>query len=493
MRRLASALILVPAMAFFSCNNNSGTAEVPLADSVKTVSFDFKGWLKHLKPVEQPVYIYNLQDIDSTLGPFAQSGFHSVSAGIVSRHKNYVAIVAQCIFKKDEPANTVLLLVYSPDGKEIARQEIGSDKDETKNDETNSVHKWPEFLNDSTFWVKESWYSHKKGDDNGDSKARMKQYRIDYTGKVTAIPQETVAFDAYAGRFKPLTVPLTITYPSLAGLKPVSLQTPYLDFTEWMYFEQVDLYHYGKIALPGKGTYLLYATGQLNGGESVMDSTVQLVYHSPDGKESSSIRLNGYSGSEGYYAASKNASIAADGTIRVIEESNDEEGYGGEIYFPSHLEDEVTYTPIEGAKLKRQVVGKNFVTEELSANDLKELLATRRSNYAANTQPNTEFDQSLYSIQRNDIVLVRLHVYDNGGEQLVELYTIKPDLKVLDRYILLNTLKSMPYDKVKAADDVALEGENHKADNLQTLNGPAIFTLKDKVLQITPEGKFQVQ
>ncbi|MBC9933451.1 hypothetical protein [Chitinophaga qingshengii] len=493
MRRLATVLILVPAMAFFSCNNSSSTGEVPLADSVKTVSFDFKEWLKHLKPVEPPVNTYDLENIDSTLGPFAQSGFHSVSAGIVSRHKNYVAIAAQCIFKKDNYDNTVLLLVYSPDGKEIARQEIGSDKDETKNNETNSMHKWPEFLNDTTFWVKETWYTQKKGDDVGDSKARMKQFRIDYTGKITAVPQETVTFDAYASRFKPLTIPFTITYPNVAGLKPVSLQTPFLDFSEWIYFEKVDPYHYGKIDLPGKGTYLLYATGQLNGGESVMDSTVQLVYHSPDGKESSSIRLNGYSGSEGYYTASKNASIAADGTIRVIEESNDNGGTGEELYFGNTMEDEVTYTPKEGGKLKRQLVKKNFITEELSVNDLKELLANRRSNYAANTEPKTEIDQSLYSIQRNDIVLVRMHVYDNGAEQLVELYTIKPDLKVLDRYVLLNTLKSMPYDKVKAADDVALEGEHYKADNLQILNGPAIVTLKDKVLQITPEGKFQVQ
>lgn len=493
MRRLASLLILLPAMAFFSCNNNSGAAKEPVADSVKTVAFDFKAWLKHLKAIEQPLYSYNLENIDSTLGPFAQSGFHSVSAGILSRQKNYVAIAAQCMYNKDDQNTIMLLLIYSPDGKEIARQEIGMNKEESKNDESNSVHKWPEFINDTTFWVKESWYSMKKGATEGESKARIKQFRINYQGQVESVPQETIPFDTYAGRFKPLTTPFTVNY-SLTGLQPVSLLTPYYDFSELIYFEKIQLYHYGRINLPGKGTYLLYTAGQLEGGESVMDSTVQLVYYTPDGKESSSIRLNGYTGSEGYYESFSRAAISADGTVSVTEETNDE-GMGGDLFFTYKLENDIKYTPGEGAKFKRQIVGKNFTANEFTAADLKEMLAARRKNYGGTTQMDTEFDQPLYSIHRDETIYVRLHVYDDGNDQLVELYTVGTDLRVLDRYVAYNNLKKVPYEKASARDNVSLEGEIERDDVAvkQTLNGPAIITLKDKVLLITPEGKFQTK
>ncbi|SKA42945.1 hypothetical protein SAMN04488128_10660 [Chitinophaga eiseniae] len=493
MRRLASLLILLPAMAFFSCNHSSSAAKEPVADSVKTVAFDFKGWLKHLKTIPHPVHGYDLESIDSALGPFAQSGFASVSAGIVARQQNYLAIAAQGFYKKDSDSSVMLLLIYSPDGKEIGRQEVGMSKEETRGDESNSIHKWPEFLNDSTFWVKETWYTLKKGATNGESKARIKQYRISYQGQINAVPQETVPFDTYAGRFKTLATPFTATY-SLTGLQPVSLLTPYFDFSDLIYFEQIKLFHYGKIPVPGKGMYLLYAVGSLEGGESVMDSTVQLVYHTTDGKESSSIRLNGYIGSEGYYSASKNAVVAADGTIRVTEESNDEDGVGGEVGFIFKSEELAVYTPEAGGKFKRELAGKNFNSAEFNPADMKELLATRRSNYDA-ASLDTEFEQSLFSVLRDETIYVRMHVYDNGGEQLVEIYTVGTDLRVLDRYVVYNNLKKTPYEKVSARDNVSVDGEIERDDTVHKLpvNGPVTITLKDKVLLITPEGKFQAQ
>lgn len=480
-------------MAFFSCNN-SGAAKEPVADSVKTVAFDFKGWLKQLKPVEMPLYSYGLESIDSTLGPFAQSGFYHVSAGILSRQKNYIAIAAQCMYKKDDQASIMLLLIYSPDGKEIARQEIGMEKEETKNGESNAVHKWPEFINDSTFWVKETWYTRKKDATDGESKARIKQFRITAQGQVEAVPQETIPFDTYAGRFKPLTTPFTVQW-NMIGLQPVSLLTPYYDFSELIYFEKIKLYHYGRINVPGKGVYLLYSAGPLESGESVMDSTVQLVYYTPDGKESSSIRLNGYTGSEGYYESYSHASIAADGTVSVTEETNDE-GVGGDLFFTYRLEDDMKYTPDAGAKFKRQMVGRNFIVDEFTPAGLKEMLAARRNNYNATVDIDTEFDQSLFTIHRDETTYVRLHVFDNGSEQLVEIYTVGTDLKVLDRYVAYNNLKKIPYEKASAHDNVSVEGEIERDDNAvkQTkLDGTAMMSLRDKLIVITPEGKFEVR
>ncbi|NLR68400.1 hypothetical protein HGH92_29100 [Chitinophaga varians] len=493
MRRLASLLILVPAMAFFSCNN-SGAAKEPVADSVKTVAFDFKGWLKHLKPVEMPLYSYGLENIDSTLGPFAQSGFYSVSAGILSRQKNYIAIAAQCMYKKDDQTSVMLLLIYSPEGKEIARQEIGMDKEETKNGESNAVHKWPEFINDSTFWVKESWYTRKKDATDGESKARIKQFRITGQGLVEAVPQETIPFDTYASRFKTLATPFTVQW-NMTGLQPVSLLTPYYDFSELIYFEKIKLYHYGRINVPGKGVYLLYSAGPLESGESVMDSTVQLVYYTPDGKESSSVRLNGYTGSEGIYESASHAAIAADGTITVTEETNDE-GVGGDLFFTYRLEDDMKYIPAGGAKFKRQLVGRNFIADDFTPADLKELLASRRNNYNGTMEMDTEFDQSMFTIPGNETIYVRLHVYDNGTEQLVEIYTVGTDLRVLDRYVAYNNLKKIPYEKASAHDNISVEGEIEKDDSAAkklTLEGPAMMTLKDKLIVITPQGKFEVR
>ncbi|NML39239.1 hypothetical protein HHL17_18715 [Chitinophaga sp. G-6-1-13] len=493
MRRLASLLILLPAMAFFSCNN-SGAAKEPVADSVKTVAFDFKGWLKHLKPVEMPLYSYGLENIDSTLGPFAQSGFYSVAAGILSRHKNYVAIAAQCIYKKDDQNSIMLLLIYSPEGKEIARQEIGMEKEESKNGESNAVHKWPEFINDTTFWVKESWYTRKKDATDGESKARIKQFRITDQGLVEAVPQETISFDTYAGRFKPLTTPFTVQW-SMIGLQPVSLLTPYYDFSELIYFEKIKLYHYGRINLPGKGVYLLYTAGPLESGESVMDSTVQLVYYTPDGKESSHVRLNGYTGSEGYYESSSHAAIAADGTISVTEETNDE-GVGGDLFFTYRLEDDMKYTPGEGARFKRQMVGRNFIADDFTPAGLKEMLASRRNNYNGTMDMDTEFDQSMFTIRQDETIYVRLHVYDNGSEQLVEIYTVGTDLRVLDRYVAYNNLKKIPYEKASAHDNVSVEGEIEKDDiavKQPKLEGTAMMSLKDKLVVITPQGKFEVR
>ncbi|WP_147243599.1 hypothetical protein [Chitinophaga flava] len=490
MKRLASMLILLPLMACLSCNTNNGHATTEEhADTVKTVPFNFHAWSKALKVIEKPIDIYSLEDVTNNPGPFAAGGFKKISAGILSRSKSYMAIIAWCETNEKESGSVTLLLTYTPDGKEIARQEIGREKQETREDESNYLHKWPEMNNDSIVLVKEIWYTVRKGgDDTGENKARMKQYKINQRGEVTVIPQETESFDAFTGRFNVLTTPLNITMPDLAQLKPLSLLTPYFDFSDVLYFNDIRFYHYGKIPLPGKRIYLLYAAAQMYGDEAERDSTVQLIAYTSDGKETGRVRLNGIYASEGLYDASKNAAIAADGTISVTEESNEDQ-MGDVFYFTSMVSDKVIYRPDAEGKLVRELKAREYNSSDFSTANLKEMLVSRRKDA---DKPDTELDQPLFTIPQEKNIYVRVHVYDNGQEQLVELYTVDAELHVLDHHVIYNTLKKVSYEKASAKDKTTVEGESDPDPDKKTLlKGPATIRLKDKILQITPEGKFR--
>lgn len=487
MNRLTGALILLPLIALFSCDTNSKAHTETTKDSVAVISFDLKAWMKGLPVLQKPVDMYALTEVTGRKGPFPFGTYKAIFAGIVNSNKQYITLIARGVFP-GESSSESFLFTFTPEGKEIARERVGLEKEDTINNVINVVRLWPVIDNDSLFAVKEDWQSYKKDATGvGERKASMKLFRIGKDGRITPVQQETDSFEGFAARFNTISLPATIGKPDLPRLKRLSFITPYYNFADYIYYDNMQLFHYGKMQVPGNGMYLLYATGLMDYEDAVVDTSVQLVACTAKGRETDRLMVFGTEGAEGYYTRTYNCSVAADGSITLTEETP---GYNEYMvfYLEGQLIRQLAFRLNGEGKFVKQLKGLEYAAADLEENAIRKALVQMAKDGAKEHT----MDDFLFRVNRENSINVRLHIYNKDKDQLAELYTVTTDNQVLDRYVIYNDLKKADYQQVAAKDGTKIEGEEMEAGE-EKLEGPAAIRLKGKLLAITPEGKFQEQ
>ncbi|MBC9933450.1 hypothetical protein [Chitinophaga qingshengii] len=410
-------------------------------------------------------------------GPFKDRTYSRFLGGKLPGKWSFVPVLVRCEFDVKEPLKALELLVtFTPDGKEISRQEIG--RHEMLNDAaTEAIYSWPMRLNDTTIEVRET---------RTNKNPAIRCYVLAKDGVIRALPMEKTSFEEYTSRFPALQAPLAIGQPDITKLKKVSRLTPWMSYSEVISYDNLDVYHYGKVTLPGKAPLLLYAYGPTGYDEGeAHDSAVQVVACKPDGTATDQLLVYATISGEDNTRESRNAVIREDGTITLDELDID----GGEMALwslGSTLTRSVAYRIDTEGKFKQEIRGITYRVSDYSLAKLKEVYETNKEHFAQ--QEEGHLTEMLFAVHdRMPLGMeVRVHFYKKGNTRLVELYTTDKTGKLLDRYALLNQLEGADYQSV----DIPADGEI-RGDQAETpYAGPITIHLGSTALQVTPEGKF---
>ncbi|WP_143306784.1 hypothetical protein [Chitinophaga vietnamensis] len=498
MNNLVRAAIVAIPIAISACNQNSGNNENSSKDTaatatVITANVDFDKLLAALPVLELPFDKYRLEDIPANKFTPVNKDHRYVSykAGLLARKPRYIAIIYQCNVNPDKGWYHTYLVTYTPAGKEIAREEIAMNTLEENGNEKSNISTVPVLENDSIVELRMQWYRYEtKNEDEPKSKARLRMLKINPDGAIIHLPQETDSFEAFMKRFPVLKLPLTIDKkPETATLRPLSKLTPYYNFEEFIFYDSLNLYHYGKVITNNKVPLLLYATGHMEQEEMVMDPSIQLVSYNENGKEVNRCIAFGAMGAEGYYTDVKSTIIAPDGSFKQVEEVG-EPGDNTRVTTKIFTWNRNTTIDNDG-KFHTIYTSLLLSSPQFTEKALKIKLKERREAETPHSPYSANFNEDVTLIPWEKPLLLKLHIFQNEHELLAEFFTVDSKGKLLDRYTFINTLKKTPYDQVKAGDNA-----DHDAtadEESRHLQGPALIQLADKQLEVTPDGRFKMK
>ncbi|HVI49555.1 MAG TPA: hypothetical protein VM802_32105 [Chitinophaga sp.] len=490
MNRIWNIVPVAAALYLLTACGNTNVQTRNTTDTLNATSGkQFSDWIATLKVLEKPLELYGMPDITGKTGPFDSHPYKSVTAGVLSAGKHYYAVLFQCTTQHSATEVVTFLVTYTPDGRQIATREVGMEKDISESGSHTYVRKWPVMENDSIAEIREAW-DVIEGEDEGDmeTKARIKFIRIAWNGEIVSIPQETETFEAFAARFPSMKLPLTISKPDNALLKRISMFTPYFNFEEYIYYDSIKVYHYGKVASTAKQTILLYATDELGQEELEQLPSVLAVAYDAGGKETDRLLLQGGTATEGYSRGADGAVIDMDGTIHVKKTETDA-GLDGLIPVPGETVQQQVCRLNAIGRFMQETKSIAYTFSSLDAASLKGEFDERRK-YPEQVSWKDSICQLVFSIPWERSIYVALHAYDVAGEQLVELFTATQDGKPLDHYIVYSTLKKTPPAKAITIAGLEPVAETPQAENALLFNGVVTITFDHKTMHISKEGKF---
>ncbi|WP_212004257.1 hypothetical protein [Chitinophaga sp. HK235] len=118
---------LLAVLLFFACNTRN-TEQNGTASDVQTVSpVLVKAWLKRLPVIKlQDGNIVPPRLIDNP-GPFAVEKYDQLAAGILLGRHSFIPVIVSYVYScgKGSDCQKTLLISYTPEGKEIGREEVG--------------------------------------------------------------------------------------------------------------------------------------------------------------------------------------------------------------------------------------------------------------------------------------------------------------------------------------------------------------------------------
>ncbi|QJB31192.1 hypothetical protein HF324_07370 [Chitinophaga oryzae] len=458
----------------FACASPEAANRQAGTDSSHTNNEAVKLWLEKLPEADTSKHFLNVsEDVDP--GPFGDRGYHRFSAAKLPGKRKYVAVLAACEFELNTPVSSSQLLVtYTPDGNEIARQEIGTLRLTVEG--TQELRSWPVYINDTTIEVRE---------ERPQGKSQIRRMVLAADGAIRPVPPEKSPFDEYASRFPGLQLPLAISSAAIPKLKRVSPLTPWFSYQDIIGYDKLDIYHYGKIILPGKPLLLLYAYGPANDEGAVLDSAVQLVACKPDGTVTDQKDLYGKLFGEGVEHRWRNAVIHEDGSV-TLEESIVNDADMALWQLGSTEARHMTYRLDAAGKFLSEVRRITYTVPAYTVNTLKEVFEQNKDRFG--TPEGGHHKEMLFGIQDRMPfgILVWVHFYQHGEHQLAELVAMNDAGGILDRYVLYNYPETADYRGVA----IPMDASQNKAYPVTNLTGPVTIQLAETTLQLTPEGKF---
>lgn len=467
------SFLFAPLFLFACAGSDAGNRQTG-ADSSKANTAAVKSWLEKLPDLQTGNHFLEVSG-EMDPGPFAGRSYHRFAAGKLPGKRPYVAVLAVCEFEPNTSlSSSQLLVTFTPDGKEIARQEVGTLR--LTGEGTQELRSWPMFINDTTIEVRE---------ERPQGKSQIRRIELAADGGIRLVPPERGTFDEFASRFPALQLPLTINSASIPKLKRVSPLSPWFSYQEVIGYDKLDIYHYGKVMFPGKPLLLLYAYGPANDEGAVVDSAVQLVACKPDGTIAGQINLYGKLFGEGVEHRWRNAAIHEDGSV-FVEESivNDADMVLWQL--GSTETRQMTYRCDAAGKLQPEVRSITYTVPAYAISTLKEVFQENKERF--DTPEGGHHKEMLFGIQDSMPfgVSVWVHFYQRGQQQLAELFTLNDAGETLDRYVLYNYPENADYRSVA----IPVDAWENKVSPVTNLTGPVTIQLAATTLQLTPEGKF---
>lgn len=468
-------LSLLTLLFLFACGASEKGQQQTGTDSSATRTAETKSWLEKLpviKSVDGSLYLVR----ETAPGPFNDRKFKKFSAGKLAGNRKFIPVLAEYEFDADgQLLSSQLLVTFTPDGKEIARQEVGGLRLTTAGG-SEDLRSWPVLFNDSTIEVREA---------RSQGKSQVRHYVLTAGGNIQAVPMEKGTFEEYTSRFPALQPPVSVGNPVFTNLRAVSHVSPWFFYEEVIGYDKLDIYHYGKVSAPGKPLLLLYAYGPANDDGADLDTAVQVMACKPDGSVTDQKTLYGRLSGEGIERRWRNAEIQQDGSI-TIEESNVNDGEMASWELISTETRHLTYRLDAAGTFQPEIRGITFTVPAYTLPALKAIFEHNKEQLAR--KEGEHITEILFGIQDRIPfgIMVWVHFYQHGQQQLAELFTTDDTRKVLDRYVLYNYPEASAYQAVK----IPLEPGEDKASPVTNLTGPVTIQLGATTLQVTPEGKF---
>lgn len=468
-------LPLLTSLFLFACGSSEKGHRQTGNDSTRANTAEIKSWLEKLPVIKSENGSFYLVR-ETAPGPFSDRKFKKFSAGKLEGNRKFIPVLAEYEFDAEgQILSSQFLVTFTPDGKEISRQEVGGLR-LTAAGGSEDLRSWPVLFNDSTIEVREA---------RSQGKSEVRQYVLTAAGDIRALPVEKGGFEEYASRFPALQLPFTVVSPVFAKLREVSHLSPWFSYEEVIGYDKLNMFHYGKVTAPGKPLLLLYAYAPANDDGADLDTAVQVAACKSDGSVTDQKTLYGRLSGEGIERRWRNAEIQQDGSI-TVEESNVNDGEMASWEQTSTETRLVTYRLDAEGKFQPEIRGITFAVPGYSLPALKAIFEHNKEQLAK--KEGEHITEILFGIQDRMPfgIMVWVHFYQHGQQQLAELFTTDDTKKVLDRYVLYNYPEASAYQAVK----IPLEGGDDKAYPATNLTGPVTIQLGETILQVTPEGKF---
>ncbi|MBC9910233.1 hypothetical protein [Chitinophaga varians] len=468
-------LSLLTFLFLFACGAAENAQQQTGTDSSGANTAEIKSWLEKLPVIKSEngsLYLVR----ETAPGPFNDRKFKKFSAGKLAGSRKFIPVLVEYEFDAEaQLLSSQLLVTFTPDGKEIARQEVGGLR-LTAAGGSEDLRSWPVMFNDTTIEVREA---------RSQGKSQVRHYVLTAGGDIRAVPPEKGTFEEYTTRFPALQLPFAVGSPVFTKLREVSHLSPWFSYEEVIGYDKLNVYHYGSVAATGKPRLLLYAYGPANDDGADLDTAVQVVACKPDGSVTDLKTLYGRLSGEGIERRWRNAEIQQDGSI-TVEESNVDDAEMASWELTSTETRLLTYRLDAAGMFQPEIRGITFAVPAYSLPALKAIFEHNKEQLAQ--KEGEHITEILFGIQDRMPfgIAVWVHFYQHGQQQLAELFTTDDTRTVLDRYVLYNYPEAAAYQAVK----IPLEAGEDKAHPVTNLTGPVTIQLGATSLQVTPEGKF---
>ncbi|SKA42947.1 hypothetical protein SAMN04488128_10661 [Chitinophaga eiseniae] len=466
-------LFLLALLFLFACGTPEAGHRQTGTDSSHADTTAVKSWLDKL-PAVSCSHAYLDVNENADPGPFVILKPFQLFAGKLPGKRDFVPVLVKYQISEGDTTR-MLLVTFTPDGKEIARQEVGLQHPASE-ESPRWIHRWPMLLNDTVVEVREERWARSLGDE-----AKVQYFTLTAAGQIHALPLERTSFETYAARFPDLQAPFAAGRPEITTLKRVSRFSPWYSYRWVIGYDQLDMYHYGKIQLPGKPLLLLYAYGptSYDDGEK-LDTTLQLITCKTDGTAIDQLPLYTTITGEGNVQRSRNAVVRQDGSV-MLEESSSNVADMTLWELGSTVSRLKAYHIGAGGKFEAEIHGVTYTVPGFSDAAIQEVFQSNKDNFAE--KEDLQLREELFSLRDRSPLgfSVKAAFYHWEGAQVAELLTFNEKDQIVDRYVLFNPRGVRLPDAPKGTLD---------QQRVSDWKGPVTLHLGSTTLQITREGKF---
>lgn len=464
---------LLPLLFLFACGSQDADRRQTGMDSSHASTAAVKSWLDKL-PVADRYHAYLDVTEKAAPGPFAALKPFQLFAGKLPGKRDFIPVLVKYQIKEGDTTRT-LLVTFTPDGKEIARQEVGLQHPANEVGDR-WMRRWPMLLNDTVVEVREQRWGKSSEDE-----ASVQYFTFTAVGQIHAFPLEQTSFETYATRFPDLQAPFAAGRPEITRLKRVSRFSPWFPYRWVIGYDQLDMYHYGKIQLPGKPLLLLYAYGPTgyDDGEK-LDTTLQLISCKAEGSAVDQLHLYTTITGEGNVQRSRNAVIRQDGSI-MLEESSSNIADMTLWDLSSTVSRLKVYHIGAGGKFEAEIHGVTYTVPDFSDAAMQEVFQSNKDDFSE--KEDLQLREELFSLRDRSPfgISVKVAFYRWENAQVAELLTFNEKEEIIDRYVLFNPRGVSLPDVPKGSLD---------QQDIRDWKGPVTLQLGNTTLQITREGKF---
>lgn len=465
------SFLLAP-LFLFACAGPDGGSRQTGTDSSHNYTA-VKRWLDKLPTVSSNrAYLEVSEKVDP--GPFSMWKPVQIFAGKLPGKWHFIPVLVKYQISEGDTTRT-LLVTFTPEGKEIDRQEAGL-QHPTNEESGRWLHRWPMMLNDTMVEVREE-----RWDKSAEGKAGVQYFTFTATGQIQAFPLEQTSFEAYASRFPDLHTPFMAGRPDIGTLKKVSRFSPWFSYRGVIGYDQLDMYHLGKLRIPGKPLLLLYAYGPTSYDEGEeLDTTLQVVTCRADGSVADQLNLYTTIKGEGNVQRSRNAVIQQDGVI-TLEESGSNIADMALWGLSSTVTRKKAYQINADGKFEAEIRGVAYTVPGFSDAALKEVFQANKDEFAA--KEDLQLREELFSLRDRSPfgISVKVSFYYWQQAPMAELLTFNEEEQIVDRYVIYNPKGATPPDMPRGTID---------QQRISDWQGPVAIQLGSTTLQLTREGKF---